>query len=237
MALFGLACPLCIVLLLLLLASFVYNNAVFREIQNQHRMLAMESARASRAQVKEGFVTACPHQGRSPESQCQGDIDMSVPYGQTVSAVPLSKNCLLSMYVESCQHAKKLQPRVPEGSVYNYKPFDREAIANPQIYDLKSSATDRRLNRRADLKLPGFYPQRKSRCDRLNMRDCLATPSCGWLVNRGGELGRCVRGTPIGPANPRDIPDPEDAIRGNITLDMWKYSHPNPWAHQTGNIR
>jgi hypothetical protein len=38
MAFFGLACPLCVVLLLLFFANFVYNNAVFKEISNQHHM-------------------------------------------------------------------------------------------------------------------------------------------------------------------------------------------------------
>jgi hypothetical protein len=205
MAFFGLACPLCVVLLLLFFANFVYNNAVFKEISNQHHMREHFGSTARPTYEHFGSAADC---GGIP-----GDVNMCTPPGQLTSEVPLSKRCLLSNYVNQCKHAKKVPvPRDTEGSVYNFAPYNRIESLN--------------------LTVPGYYPQRESRCDNLAVRECLAEPRCGWLTNRGGLYGRCVRGTPIGPANPRHIPDPEDAIRGNITLDNWKYAHPNPFIKQ-----
>lgn len=74
------------------------------------------------------------------------------------------------------------------------------------------------------------YKDNASRCDNLAVRECLATPTCGWLSERNGKNGRCLRGTPIGPLNPKHLQHAEDTHRANVTLDVWKYSHVNPWA-------
>lgn len=190
----------CLLLFILLILNFLYNNAVFKEIR------------------KETFSTYIP-----------GDIDMSVPPGQTISRVPLSKDCLLSKYAHSCLHAKKIPRQLhSHDSVYNYTPFDQ--IKNS--YNEPSSLTVRGYRPEyANLTLPGSYPVRETRCDHLSMRECLNTPRCGWLTNRGGHFGRCLPGTPVGSLNPRHIPDAEDSIRKNITLDNWKYSY-SPFVPQ-----
>jgi hypothetical protein len=175
MALFGLSCPLCIILFILLIINFFYNISVFKEISHQHQKIIKN------IQIKENF------------NSCNGYLggpDMKIPYGQTVSEVPLTKQCLLAKYAHSCQN--KLKPL---------------AISKKPIH----------------LKVEGTYPITKTRCDNLNIHQCLNTPTCGWLVDRTGKNGRCLAGTPIGPNNPKDIPDSEDSIRRNMT-DMWKYS-------------
>lgn len=130
----------------------------------------------------------------------------------------------------------KIDMSVPSGQTVSTEPLSKKCLLSKYTRSCDQKIRDIRKPKFKNLKIKDFYPVRESRCDYLDIRDCLVTPTCGWLTNRGGELGRCVRGTPIGPLNPRDIPDPEDSLRNNISLDMWKYSHPNPWVPQGRKI-
>lgn len=150
-----------------------------------------------------------------------GEVNMCIPPGQIVSEVPISRDCLLESYRLSCKKSKPVDDRT-NNNVYDYKPF----------HDIEWSYNKPGGPENSNLVVPGRYPIRKTRCDDLPVHKCLTTPGCGWLVNKGGDLGRCLPGTPIGPLNPLHIPDAEDAKRKNITLDNWKYAHPNPFIKQ-----
>lgn len=139
---------------------------------------------------------------------------LSSPPGQVVSEVPLSDSCLLDMYLSSCCGKEKK-------SINKRKNKGKHTI---------------------NLTVPGFYPRQDSRCYHLSIRDCLATPGCGWLAESGDmglsttdsfhHHGQCYPGTPIGPIYPRLQPIAEDSQRKNIQLDRWKYAHPNPFVGQ-----
>jgi hypothetical protein len=138
-------------------------------------------------------------------------VDMSIPIGQITSAIPISKKCLLDNYYKSkCRSSPHFLNTNNKNNVYDFKPFEQE------LKNEKEST---------------FF----TRCDSLKIKDCLATPSCGWLTNRNGVQGLCLQGTPSGPNNPKYIPDAEDSSKKNITLNSWKFSNPNPWTILNNN--
>lgn len=79
--------------------------------------------------------------------------------------------------------------------------------------------------------LENFLPNERhflSKCENLNVNECLETSGCGWLID-GYEYSRCLDGTPVGPLNPKLQPDAENSRRKNVQHDSWIYANPNPF--------
>lgn len=68
------------------------------------------------------------------------------------------------------------------------------------------------------------YYTYNNHCMKLNYKECLNKPRCGWLRDRPPSKGRCVIGTPKGPLNPRLLSETEEGYYKNRELDFWTYS-------------